>query len=115
MPSVKVVFHIDELEKWHLLLANIRNLLKVIDHGTSEVNVLVNAKAISVFDPNETSAHLENVLTIAKTGVRFLLCQNSLNGFGIEADSLPNVVEVVPVGVLSLIELQAAGCAYIKP
>jgi intracellular sulfur oxidation DsrE/DsrF family protein len=31
MHFIKAVFHVDELDKWPLLLANVRNLVKVTD------------------------------------------------------------------------------------
>ena len=42
-------------------------------------------------------------------------CQNSLDHFEIDKGEIISGVEVVPAGILSLIELQNAGFAYIKP
>ena len=125
MQSVKVVFHIDEVEKWPLLLANVRNLVKVVDVAASRIVVLVNSKAVTIFDrkifdklsfdrkaqPN----HADVIQELAEQGVEFTVCQNSLNGLSISVESLPEYVKVVPVGVLELIEKQSDGFAYIKP
>ncbi|NVK73095.1 MAG: DsrE family protein [Oceanospirillaceae bacterium] len=123
MQSVKVIFHIDEVEKWPLLLANVRNLVKVVDVSASCIAVLVNSKAVIIFDkqnsassPNVAPAsHSDLIQELVEQGVKFKLCQNSLKGFGIVAESLSDDLEVVPVGVLELIEKQADGFAYIKP
>ncbi|SHG19137.1 hypothetical protein SAMN02745753_03436 [Marinomonas polaris DSM 16579] len=125
MQSVKVVFHIDEVEKWSLLLANVRNLVKVVDVAASKIVVLVNSKAVTIFDgkivdelsfdrkaqPNHTDAIQE----LAELGIEFTVCQNSINGLSISVESLPESVKIVPVGVLELIEKQADSFAYIKP
>ena len=48
----KVIFHIDEIEKWTVLLANLGNLL--VDQTTTgwSVDVLVNGAAAKVFKNN---------------------------------------------------------------
>ncbi|QUX95608.1 hypothetical protein C0J08_09355 [Marinomonas sp. CT5] len=123
MQSVKVIFHIDEVEKWPLLLANVRNLVKVVDVSASCIAVLVNSKAVIIFDEQNSASspkvalasHSDLIQELVEQGVKFKLCQNSLKGFGIAAESLSDDLEVVPVGVLELIEKQADGFAYIKP
>ncbi|WP_111639019.1 DsrE family protein [Marinomonas shanghaiensis] len=115
MQSVNVVFHIDEMDKWSLLLANVRNLVKVVDNASSNIVVLSNAKAVLVFDDSASLTHVHLMQELSRQGVEFSVCQNSLNGVGIAIDLLPEYVKVVPVGVLSLIEKQADGFAYIKP
>jgi len=115
MQSVKVVFHIDEIDKWPLLLANIRNLIKAVDIHSSEIVVLANSKAVSIFDGQTEPNHFEAIAAISASNVKVQVCENSLNGLNIEKSKLPSIVEVVPVGVLALIEKQTAGFAYIKP
>jgi len=67
MQSVKVVFHIDEIDKWPLLLANIRNLIKVVDVQSSEIVVLANSKAVSIFDGQTEPNHSDAIATISAT------------------------------------------------
>ena len=52
---------------------------------------------------------------LALTGVQFSACNNALNGLGIAKEQLPEYVQIVPSGVLHLIEKQHQGYAYIKP
>ena len=115
MQSVNVVFHIDESEKWPLVLANVRNLTYVVDVSSSDIEVLVNSKAVSVFDGVTLPAHTEKIAELALLGVQFSVCRNSLNGLQIQVESLPTFIKIVPVGVLELIEKQNKGAAYIKP
>lgn len=115
MKSVKVVFHIDEVDKWPLLLANVRNLVKVVDVPSSQIVVLANAKAVTAFNGGGAPEHQQAIADLSASGVAILACQNSLNGLKISAAQLPGFVAVVPVGVLTLIEKQSQGFAYIKP
>jgi uncharacterized protein len=115
MPSVNVIFHIDESEKWPLVLANVRNLTCVVDVPSSDIEVLVNSKAVSVFNGITLPAHTETIAELAHLGVQFAVCRHSLNGLQISVESLPAFIEVVSVGVLELIEKQNKGAAYIKP
>lgn len=115
MPIIKVVFHVDELDKWPILLSNVRNLIKIIDIPTSRIVVLANSKAVSVFDHSTHPDHIDVISELSASGVVFEFCQNSLNSLNITEDELPDFVTVIPVGVLALITKQADGFAYIKP
>jgi len=44
--KIKIVFHIDEMEKWELLIANIKNLANGINIEDSEVEIVANSKAV---------------------------------------------------------------------
>ena len=115
MPSVNVVFHIDESEKWPLVLANVRNRTHAVDVLSSDIQILVTSKAVSVFNGINLPAHTEIIAELAHLGVQFAVCRHSLNGLQIPVESLPSFIKVVPVGVLELIDKQNKGVAYIKP
>ena len=53
--------------------------------------------------------------TLQQARVSFKVCQNSLNMFGLTAEELVAGCEIVPAGIVALIELQHNGYAYIKP
>ncbi|RME69799.1 MAG: hypothetical protein D6778_00080 [Nitrospirae bacterium] len=115
--AYKVVFHINEPEKWPVLLGNVTNLLK--DMGKDvEVRVLANGPSVKAYADEET---IEKMKPLAEQGVKFLACRNSLKAFCsggdvcIDEESLPDFVEVVPAGVSELTKRQAEGYAYIKP
>ena len=57
MKPVRAVFHIDELDKWPLVLANIRNLVRAVDMTMAEIVVMANSKAVSVFDGSVGQEH----------------------------------------------------------
>ena len=104
---MKVVFHIDELEKWTETANNVKNLLK--EPEKIAIIVLINGKAINGY------LAAENQAFSATEGVTFHACNNAMRANNITKEQLPEDVVVVPAGVLDLIELQAQGYAYIKP
>lgn len=116
MNEVKAIFHIDELHKWGLLLKNINNLLRAIDIEKSNIEVLANAEAVKFYN---LSTALNTDITAMKElnskKVKFVACNNALNSYGIKKDDLIDFVDIVPVGVLELINKQKESYAYIKP
>ena len=112
--TVNVVFHVDETEKWELALANTHNLLTGIEAEGSQVEILVNGKAVEIFSSLDEKT-LRTMKILFERGVKFLACRNSLKSHGIDEKALPGFFEVVPIGVLELTEKQLRGFAYIKP
>lgn len=112
-----VIFHIDEFQKWNLLLNNVKNLL--LSYGDSlssiSVEVLANSEAVKgyIYSSNLIDKCLLKVL--AQKGVTFAACNNALLGMNISKQQIFPFVKVVPVGVRELIDKQQEGYAYIKP
>lgn len=57
----------------------------------------------------------EEIEALVKSGVRFLICQNSLNVYNLTKEAMLDVVGFVASGVGELVKKQAEGWAYIKP
>ena len=111
----RVVFHIDEISKWTLLLNNVKNLLQAVGVSESEIEVLANSEAVSAYVAEGGGSHLEQMAQLCEQGVRFVACNNAIKSIGIEREQLLQFVSIVPAGVAELIERQADGYAYIKP
>ena len=110
--KLKAIFHIDEMEKWDLLLGNVENLLKSLDNTDYEITILANSKAVLRYKIDNENSRLEE---LSNRKVNIIACNNALNSQKISKDMLPNYIIVVPVGVKELIEKQLEGYAYIKP
>jgi glyoxylase I family protein len=114
--KIKAIFHIDELEKWDLLLTNVKNLLIGIDNLNQEatIEVLANSKAVMYYieDPTHHNDRLEE---LSKKGVYFTACNNALNSLKIEKERLYPFITIVPIGVKEIIEKERVGYAYLKP
>ena len=110
--KIKAIFHIDEEEKWGLLLGNVKNLLKEVTD--SEIEVVANGVAVRGYLKSDThfKAEMEG---LAGQKVRFCACRNSLRSLQLGQDDLLDFVMIVPAGVKELVERQLDGFAYIKP
>ena len=116
MPEYKVLFHIDELRKWKLLLSNVSNLLNAIDNKKFHIEVLANAEAVKYYDTTQDlDADINTMKVLNNRGIKFIACNNALMANHIEKHSIINFVDIIPVGVLELVEKQSEGYAYIKP
>ncbi len=108
----KVVFHIDEINKWDRIIANINNLLKEIDAHCAEISVVANGEAIQGYLMPEKHPALQ---ALFDQKIVLNICQNSMKGFDIQSDELPEFVTIVSAAVLELARKQHEGFAYIKP
>ena len=110
--DIKAIFHIDEEDKWPLLLGNVKNLLREADDAAIEV--VANAVAVKGYVNSDTHFKTE-MEAFAAQRVRFCACRNSLRSLNLGPDDLYGFVVVVPAGVMALVARQRDGYAYIKP
>ena len=113
----KVVFHLDwdQEERLTLAMENIKNLFKEITPQMCRVCVVANGKAVKLFHKDNVREHTADMEELHKMGVRFMACGNALAKNNIDQNDLLPLCDVVPTGILELINLQAQGYAYIKP
>jgi intracellular sulfur oxidation DsrE/DsrF family protein len=118
MDRMKVLFHINENEKWKVLLGNVNNLL--VDAGAENVDVVVLANGFSVYgyaDPDKVAPMQQ----LSGQGVQFIACRNSLRNMCQEGvaclkeELLPSFIGIVPTGITEIIRRQREGYAYVKP
>jgi intracellular sulfur oxidation DsrE/DsrF family protein len=118
MDKLKVLFHINENEKWKTVLSNITNLID--DSGQENVDAVVLANGFSVYgyaDPDKISPMEQ----LTAQGVKFLACRNSLKNMCQEGvaclkeELLPPFIGIVPTGITEIIKRQQDGYAYVKP
>lgn len=109
-----VVFHVDEVGKWELTLKNVSNLMQQIDIQTAHVEVVANSEAVTGYVLSQ-SPFAPAMRQLSAQGVTFIACNNALKALGIDPGHLAPFVNVVPAGVLELVERQTEGYAYIKP
>lgn len=115
--NVKVVFHIDFDEEKLLLmtLGNCKNLLKEVDVEQSSICILANGSSVKLLKKNTLASYASDIDALAKAGIKFFICNNSLTKFDLRLEDMLPVCETVKAGVLKLIELQNDQFAYIKP
>lgn len=111
---MKVLFHINEAERWPMVLLNTTNFIKDVGVGNAEIEIVANGAGVAGYVKED--ADLKDKMTqLAEQGVKFAACRNALNMHQIEEKSLPSFVTVVSAGITEIANKQAAGFAYIKP
>ncbi|HRD06330.1 MAG: DsrE family protein [Saprospiraceae bacterium] len=58
--------------------------------------------------------HHDIIAELKSKGVRFVVCQNTMNQRNIKADELIPEAEIVPAGIAEIVEKQEQGWSYIK-
>jgi len=111
---VRAIFHIDEAEKWRLVIGNAKNLVASAKGEAWEIEILANSAAVGEFRKG-SSAFANELASLARAGVAIRACANALRGLDIPEGDVPDFAKVVPVGVRELVDRQGEGFAYIKP
>jgi uncharacterized protein len=115
--SHKAVFHLDlnQEDRFTLALANIKNLFREIPAQQCDISVVANGNAVNLFKKNAVPGHGKTIEELHNLGVHFKMCRNALANNKISKEDLIDVCEIVPAGILEIIDLQRMGFAYIKP
>lgn len=108
---MKVILHINELEKWSTIFSNVTNLLNDGKGQVTSIEILANGEAVNGYIRGDLGISMHELV---EKGVRLSSCQHAMNHYSILADELPPYVYPVPAGVLRLVECQSNGYAYIK-
>lgn len=113
---MKVIYHVDEMERWPLTLGNVKNMVSFYEEqGTAyTIEVLANSGAVRGYARVKTE-YGEAMAQLAGMGVVFAACRNAMIANSMEPDALFEFVTVVPAGVVELAARQAEGYAYIRP
>ncbi len=77
--------------------------------------VLLNGPAAKLVAGDPAVAHLDFIRDLVAKGVRFQVCKNALKRFEVPENQVAEEYEIIPAGIVALIDLQNDGFAYIKP
>ncbi|MBF0457284.1 MAG: hypothetical protein HQK99_05250 [Nitrospirae bacterium] len=116
--ALRVLFHVNEMEKWDTALGNITNLIKDVGHGAVEIKVVANGPSVAAFSD---SSRLQAMSALASEWVVFLACRNSLKNMCtgtntcLTEEALPSFIQIVPAGITEIVRSQSEGFAYVKP
>ncbi len=112
--KINVLFHIDEMSKWQLVLSNIKNLIKEMGQDLEIIEVIANSEAVS-FYKKDYREFKDKVKDLLENKVLFCACANSLRALDIELNACETYIVLVPSGVAEITRKQVAGFVYIKP
>ena len=99
----------------NLALNNVVNLLNAIPEEDYKLIVLFNGPAVKlVTSPAVTGFH-RRIKDLRIKDVRFQVCKNAMVRFDITENQIIEECEIIPAGIVTLIDLQKDSFAYIKP
>lgn len=115
---IRAVYHINEIDKARGLLANVRNHLR--DDPSTQIVVVANGGGIDFLlkDAVDKSGlpFDEAVSALARQGVVFKVCRNTLAGRHLNDAAVASYASVVQAAVGEIARLQAReGYVYLKP
>ncbi|MPQ45294.1 DsrE family protein [Clostridium tarantellae] len=108
---MKVLLHINEQSKWNMLLDNAKHMLASDEKFILEV--VANGEAVKTLQKQDEYSN--SIFELSKKGIKFIACNNSINKFNINKNSLYEFVIVVPAGMVEIAKKQNCGYSYIKP
>lgn len=112
----KVLFHIDEQEKWNMVLKNAQNMTTHFQQTTEEYQIEIVANGEAVKNYIKTNLALKQIMQdLVQQQVLFAACNHALQASELTFGDIFSFVTVVPVGVVEIAEKQSEGYAYIMP
>ncbi len=118
MNKLKVLFHVNEVDRWDVAFANITNLVNDVGKDNVDVAVLANGPSVAAYADADKVETMED---LAEKGAKFFVCRNSLKklcsggAVCLKEENLPSFVSVVPAAITEIIKKQHEGYAYVKP
>ncbi|MFQ3456906.1 DsrE family protein [Bradyrhizobium sp. UFLA01-814] len=111
--KLKVVYHLDDLNKVNFVIGNVQNHLDGVG-GPGNVTI---AQALKAFHSAAANPDLsKHVRQFTRDGIEFAACGNTMKSQNIGlADLLPGFVAAERGGVVRLAELQSQGYLYLRP
>ena len=115
----KIVYQVDDADKVKFVLGNIQNHIKGVGgwERIEALELVVFGPALKSFVTKGMDPEVKQMLErLQAQGVVLGACGNTMKGFNITLDQLPEGASPLPQGgVVRIMELQEQGYAYIRP
>lgn len=105
---MKAVVHVDNPTNWTHALSNLQNFLNLVPNA--DLILVANGDAITGYKNTQIKEKIAQL-----SNVKFHACRNSMNAHKMTDQDLPDLIEIVPAGIVDLTQLQMDGYAYVKP
>lgn len=115
VPTYRVVFAmtVSDQHIWNEVFGNFRNIQRGLGPEHVAIEMVVYGDAIAMLrDDSLVANEVEEAL---EEGVKVVACENTMKAQNISRDNMLPNIGFVPAGIVELIELQAAGWAYVRP
>jgi intracellular sulfur oxidation DsrE/DsrF family protein len=116
--KLKVVYHLNDLDRVSFVVGNIQNHLDGVggpEHVT--IALVVHGQALRAFHSSSANPDLsKRVGQFAKAGLELTACGNTMKSQNVTVkDLLPGFVTAERGGVVRIAELQSQGFLYLRP
>ena len=111
-----LILHLDSAEEslLRMCLRNAGNYYKALPDEHFELVLVANGGGVKHFARD--TPELKNwAAELADRGMKIKVCANAMAEHGIKAEDLWPFCEVVPAGLVAIIDLQNLGYSYVKP
>lgn len=109
------VFHFDSgVSNLYVAINNIINFYKALENESFEVILVVNGPGVQHMEKDNPDV-APNITQIHQLGARIKVCANALRHFNLSPEVLCPECEIVPAGIVEIVERQKKGFAYIRP
>lgn len=114
-PPKGVAIQVSEADpaKWEMALINARNVRKAYGDQPMEVEIVAYGPGLQMLHKDSpVAADLENARV---EGVKLLACRNTMQMTNTKREDLNWLVDVVPSGIVEIMQKQKEGYAYVRP
>lgn len=116
---MNVLFHVDGVERWNAVLANVQNLISACRTARRplQIEIVATGEAVRTLiraEAEKRSGLAESLCHVSEEGAVLAVCGKALDQYCIPAALLLKQAVVVPLGTMELAEKQAEGWAYLK-
>lgn len=113
---MRIVYHINENQKWDLVLKNIEEMVDYYDEHQIDydIEVVATSEAIKGYQKSSDQKLHQKIERLFNRQVSFLACHSALKENDIQMNNILDFVYVVSLGTVELAQKQAAGFSYIK-
>lgn len=110
-----VVIQVSENDaaKWQVALINAQNVRKTFGGAQVAIEIVAFGPGLKMFHFN--SPVVSYLRDLAKSGVKLLACGHTMTMTHTTRAELCNLVDVVPTGIVEIMQKQRGGYAYVRP
>lgn len=109
-----IIFHFDKDESnLNIAISNVKNTYKALEDAEFTAVLLVNGPGVQFM--GKDGQYASQLMELNDLGLSIRVCNNALNHFNLKPDWLSPACEIVPAGILEIVDLQRKGFVYIKP
>ncbi len=109
---LRLLLHVPDSSRFEAGLKQARNFAIAMGDKPFQVRILVNFEGVTVL--NDLSPYAELLKEIFSLGIEVYFCENAMKGFNISMDKVPQQAQIIPSGILALVNWQNEGFKYVR-